>query len=251
MTWRRLRLCARSARQGSPASPKHWSGGSTGESGAASSSCAARSCRESDRGGAHARRMWLPSSQREIVVRGNEQPPGASRTGTSDGAPARSPRASQAAATGRRAAWRHLMTGSGALPAMSMLAWAACRRWLTGLWRARRRPPCQGGKCCWRPSCMCPVRRRVLCRVGVWWRRWGRAWCGGGCWFALQRDSARRRCWPTGPAVIGGQWRGWAWMAATATRPGSGGMWWPRWTRPGRGWPGGGPAARPAFPAFV
>jgi hypothetical protein len=114
MTWRRPRLCARSARQGPPASPEHWSGGSTGESGAASSSCAARSCRESDRGGVHARRMWLPSSQREIVVRGNEQPPGASRTGTSDGAPARSPRASQAAATGVAGAQRRAGRPPGA-----------------------------------------------------------------------------------------------------------------------------------------
>src|SRR6266487_219119 len=37
----------------------------------------------------------------------------------------------------------------------------------------------------------------------------------------------------------GGRWRGWAWMAATATRPGSGATRWPRWTGPGRGWPGG------------
>ena len=41
------------------------------------------------------------------------------------------------------------------------------------------------------------------------------------------------------PAVAGGRWRGWAWMAATATRPGSGATRWPRWTGPGRGWPGG------------
>ena len=51
-----------------------------------------------------------------------------------------------------------------------------------------------------------------------------------------RRDSARRRCWPTGPARGG---RPVAWLspgcAATTTRPGSGAMWSPRWTGPGRG----------------
>src|SRR5260370_42312009 len=76
-----------------------------------------------------------------------------------------------------------------------------------------------------------------LCHAGVWWRRWARGWLGAGCWLVLRRDSARRRCWPTGPAVAGGRWRGWAWMAAAAARPGSGATRGPRWGRPRRGWP--------------
>ena len=43
-----------------------------------------------------------------------------------------------------------------------------------------------------------------------------------------------------GCARGGGRPVGWLGLdAATATRPGSGGTWWPRWTGPGRGWPGG------------
>src|SRR5215469_12958368 len=110
---------------------------------------------------------------------------------------------------------------------------------LTRLWRPRPGLPCPGRMSCWRPSCMCPGRSRVLCRARVWCRRWARAWRGAGCWCALPRDSAKRRCWPTGLAVAGGRWRGWAWMAATATRHGSGATRWPRWTGPGRGWTGG------------
>src|SRR6516164_7045508 len=62
-----------------PASPEHWSGGSPGESGAVSCSCAARPCRISERGDAPARRTWLPSNQRETGVRVSEQQPGGSR----------------------------------------------------------------------------------------------------------------------------------------------------------------------------
>src|SRR5215813_12106756 len=78
---------------------------------------------------------------------------------------------------------------------------------------------------CWRPSCMCPGRSRVLCRAGVWRRRWARAWRAGVCWYALQRDSAKRPCWPTGPAVAGGHsdparfWR-YAVAALDRARPG-------------------------------
>ena len=77
---------------------------------------------------------------------------------------------------------------------------------------------------------------------------------------ALGEGLARGRVLVSAPAGIrqdalladwargdGGRWRGWAWMARTATRPGSGGMWWPRWTGPGRGWPGGW-ARRPQRP---
>src|SRR6516225_9646459 len=99
----------------------------------------------------------------------------------------------------------------------------------------RRGLPGPGRMSCWRPSCMCPGHSRALCRAGVWWRRWTRGWPGAGCWCAPRRDSAKRRCWPTGPGAAAGRWRGWGWMAATATRPGSGATRWPRWTAPGQG----------------
>jgi hypothetical protein len=41
-------------------------------------------------------------------------------------------------------------------------------------------------------------RRRLLQALGE-------GWLGAGCWCALRRDSAKRRCWPTGPAVAGGR----------------------------------------------
>jgi hypothetical protein len=48
--------------------------------GAANSSGGGPTCRPSGRGAGPARRTWLPSSQREIGVRGNDQPPDASRS---------------------------------------------------------------------------------------------------------------------------------------------------------------------------
>ena len=48
----------------------------------------------------------------------------------------------------------------------------------------------------------------------------------------VRQDGAAGRL---GPALASGRWRGCRWMPATTTRPGSGGMRWPRWTGRGRG----------------
>src|SRR5262249_33651042 len=126
------------------------------------------------------------------------------------------------------------------LRAIGRLAWAVGHRWLTGLWRPRQGLPRPGRMSCWRPSCMCPGRSRVLCRAGVWCGRWAMGWPGAGCWCALRRDPAKRRCWQAGPAAAGGPWRGWGWVAGATTRAGAGATRAPRWARAGRGLAGGG-----------